>query len=80
MIDPRPFVSDPAYDATQHLLYCFERRSADPVGTTARFAGLLHLDREQVRRWLFAGPAARLGDEAGPDRRAGVARAVERAR
>jgi streptomycin 6-kinase len=53
-IDPKPFVGDPAYDATQHLLNCRDRVMRDPVATIARFAELLMVDEERVRLWLFA--------------------------
>jgi streptomycin 6-kinase len=33
VIDPKPFVGDAAYDATQHLLNCPARLRADPHGT-----------------------------------------------
>jgi len=58
VIDPKPFVGDPAYDATQHLLNCRARLRADPQDTIDRFADLLELDRERVRLWLFARAAA----------------------
>lgn len=58
MIDPKPFVGDPAYDATQHLLNCKARLREDALGTMGRFADLLEVDRERVRRWLFARAAA----------------------
>jgi streptomycin 6-kinase len=54
VIDPKPFVGDPAYDATQHLLNCHGRLHRDPAGTIRRFADLLELDAERVRRWTFA--------------------------
>lgn len=54
MIDPKPFVGDPAYDATQHLFNCWERMQADPLGAIERFASLLDLDAERVRMWCFA--------------------------
>lgn len=57
-IDPKPFVGDPAYDATQHLLNCQARVIKDPRGTIARFAQLLEVDEERVRLWLFARAAA----------------------
>jgi streptomycin 6-kinase len=57
-IDPKPFVGDPAYDATQHLLNCRERLRRDPLGTIRRFADLLEVDSGRVRRWLFARLAA----------------------
>jgi streptomycin 6-kinase len=57
-IDPKPFVGDPAYDATQHLLNCRARLRQDPRGTVRRFADLLEVDAERVRLWLFARLAA----------------------
>jgi streptomycin 6-kinase len=58
VIDPKPFVGDPAYDATQHLFNCRERVRSDPHGTIGRIAELLGLDRERVRLWMFARAAA----------------------
>lgn len=58
VIDPKPFVGDPAYDATQHLLNCDARLRADPAGTIRRFADLLELDYERVHLWTFARVAA----------------------
>jgi streptomycin 6-kinase len=58
VIDPKPFIGDPAYDATQHLLNCKIRMQADPRGTIRRFAELLGIDYERVRLWLFARAAA----------------------
>ncbi len=58
VIDPKPFVGDPAYDATQHLFNCGARLRADPNGTISRFADLLGADRERVRLWTFARAAA----------------------
>ncbi len=57
-IDPKPFVGDPAYDATQHLLNCDARLRSDPDGTIGRIADLLAVDRERVRLWTFARAAA----------------------
>ncbi len=54
VIDPKPFVGDRAYDATQHLLNCQERLRADPRGTIGRFAEMLELECERVRLWTFA--------------------------
>lgn len=53
VIDPKPFVGDPAYDAVQHMLNC-DRLGHDPVGLANRMASLLDLDAERVRCWLFA--------------------------
>jgi len=60
VIDPKPFVGDPAYDATQHLLNCHARMSANPLGTIERYARLLKVDADRVRRWLFARLAVRV--------------------
>jgi streptomycin 6-kinase len=54
MIDPKPFVGDPAFDPVQHMLNCDERLASDPAGLAGRMAELLDLDRERVRMWLFA--------------------------
>lgn len=54
VIDPKPYVGDPAYDALQHMLNHDDRLTADPVGFAERMAGLLDLDPERVRLWLFA--------------------------
>jgi streptomycin 6-kinase len=58
VIDPKPFIGDPAYDATQHLLNCPDRMRTDPGGTIRRFADLLEVDSERVRLWMFARAAA----------------------
>ena len=58
VIDPKPFVGDPAYDATQHLFNCEVRMRSDPHGTIRRFSELLEVDHERVRLWMFARSAA----------------------
>jgi len=63
VIDPKPFVGDRAYDATQHLLNCRERMLTDPDATIRRFADLLEVDAERVRLWLFARSAAEPRDD-----------------
>ena len=65
VIDPKPFIGDPAYDVVQHMLNCDARLATDPVGLATRLADLLELDRERVRLWLFARCAqeALFGDE-----------------
>jgi streptomycin 6-kinase len=62
VIDPKPFVGDPAYDATQHLFNCAGRMRADPDATIRRFADLLEVDYERVRLWMFARAAAESRD------------------
>jgi streptomycin 6-kinase len=68
VIDPKPFVGDPAYDATQHLLNSGARLRADPNGTIRRFADLLGVDGTRLRSWMFARAAAEPRDDwkAGP--------------
>ena len=58
VIDPKPFIGDRAYDATQHLLNCRERMRSDPFGTLRRMADLLEVDYDRARLWLFARLAA----------------------
>ncbi|HEX5912250.1 MAG TPA: aminoglycoside phosphotransferase family protein, partial [Rubrobacter sp.] len=58
VIDPKPFVGDRAYDATQHLLNCEERVLRAPGTTIRRFADLLEVNEERVRLWMFARSAA----------------------
>jgi streptomycin 6-kinase len=58
VIDPKPFVGDRAYDATQHLFNCQARMTAAPGTTIRRFADLLGVDHERVRLWMFARSAA----------------------
>ena len=58
VIDPKPFVGDRAYDATQHLSNCKSRMLTAPVATIQGFAGLLGVDDERVRLWMFARAAA----------------------
>jgi streptomycin 6-kinase len=62
VIDPKPFVGDPAYDATQHLLNCPQRMHTHPHATLRRFADLLQVDDERVRWWMFARVAVALSD------------------
>jgi streptomycin 6-kinase len=63
VIDPKPFVGDPAYDATQHLFNCLERLQLDPIKTIQRLSGLLGVDAERVRLWTFARLAAEPRDD-----------------
>jgi streptomycin 6-kinase len=58
VIDPKPFVGDPAYDASQHLLNCPGRLRSDSGGTIRRFADLLGVDHHRLRLWTFARLAA----------------------
>jgi len=58
VIDPKPLVGDPAYDATQHLLNRAARLRSDPHAAIRRLADLLDVDHERVRLWTFARAAA----------------------
>ena len=59
----KPFLGDPAYDATQHLVNCEARMYRAPHETIARFADLLDVDAERIRLWMFARSAAEPRDE-----------------
>lgn len=54
VIDPKPYVGDPAYDVVQHLLNDPARLTADPRGFARRIAGLADLAADRVTAWLFA--------------------------
>jgi streptomycin 6-kinase len=54
VIDPKPYVGDPTYDALQHLLNCPQRLHANPRDLAWRLADLLDLDHERLLLWLFA--------------------------
>jgi streptomycin 6-kinase len=54
VIDPKPFIGDPAFDPVQHILNCDERLAADPAGLADRLAELCQVEAERVRLWLFA--------------------------
>jgi streptomycin 6-kinase len=62
-IDPKPFVGDPAYDATQHLLNGAARLRSEGIGAIERFADRLSLDPERVCLWTFARLAAEPRDD-----------------
>ena len=63
VIDPKPFVGDPSYDATQHLFNCPARLRSDPDGTIRSFADLLGVSHERLRLWVFARAAASPRDD-----------------
>jgi streptomycin 6-kinase len=58
VIDPKPFVGDRAYDATQHLFNCKNRLLTAPDAAIRRLADLLEVNNERVRLWMFARAAA----------------------
>jgi streptomycin 6-kinase len=54
VIDPKPYVGDPAYDPLQYMLNFPGRLAADPAAFARRMADLLDLDPQRLRYWLFA--------------------------
>lgn len=54
VIDPKPFIGDPAFDVVQHILNCDQRLATDPTGIADRMAALCRVEAERVRLWLFA--------------------------
>ena len=54
VIDPKPYVGDPAYDVLQHLLNDRGQLLADPRGFARRMAELTGVDGDRVIAWLFA--------------------------
>ncbi len=62
-IDPKPFVGDRTFDATQYLIDGERRLRAEPDRTIRRFADALAIDQERLRWWLFARCAAESRDD-----------------
>lgn len=58
VIDPKPFIGDRAFDATQHLLNCRSRLRLEPDATIRRMADLCEVDYDRLRLWTFARLAA----------------------
>ncbi len=54
VIDPKPYVGDPAYDLLQHILNCPSRLRSDPQGLARRVADLAGVEPARVVLWLFA--------------------------
>jgi streptomycin 6-kinase len=52
LIDPKPYVGDPTYDALQHMLN--RPLVPDPEPHLRRMAALLDLDASRLRQWLLA--------------------------
>lgn len=76
VIDPKPFVGDPAYDLTQHLFNCIERLRSDPDRMFRRMGDLLGVDHERVRLWTFARAAAEPRDDWNDEEMLEIARAT----
>src|SRR5581483_11734967 len=76
VIDPKPFIGDPAYDATQHLFNCMARLQAGPDELIGRMSGLMAVDSERVRLWLFARAAAEPRDHWAGDKGSALAKRI----
>lgn len=76
VIDPKPFIGDPAYDATQHLFNCEARMRCHPDETIRRFSDLLEIDPQRVRLWMFARAAAEPRSDWENERLMRLARAI----
>ncbi len=76
VIDPKPFIGDPAYDATQHLFNCQARLRSNADETIRRFSDLLGLDYRRVRLWVFARAAAEPRNDWKNDRLMKLARTI----
>jgi streptomycin 6-kinase len=76
VIDPKPFVGDPAYDGTQHLFNCSARLRSHPDRTIKGLADLLGLDNERLRLWTFARAAAEPREDWSNRERVDLARAI----
>ena len=61
VIDIKPYLGDPTYDLTQHLLNGLDRLSAYPDATIKRLAGLAGLDAFRLRAWMVARLASEQG-------------------
>jgi streptomycin 6-kinase len=71
VIDPKPYLGDPTYDALQHMLNCPDRLAREPAEFALRMADLLGLAVDRLRQWLFARCVLESADE--PELRAVVA-------
>jgi streptomycin 6-kinase len=74
--DPKPFVGDPAFDATQHLFNCEARLRSIPDETIRLFADLLGIEEARVRLWIFARSAAEPREDWGDARLTGLAQTL----
>jgi len=76
VIDPKPFVGDPAYDVTQHLFNYRTALQTNPHAAIRRIAELVDLDPGRVRLWMFARAAAEPRDHWNRNGEMALARAI----
>jgi streptomycin 6-kinase len=76
VIDPKPFVGDPAHDVTQHLLNCRSRLRLHPERTIRNIADLAEVEYTRVRLWTFARASAEPRNDWSNDDLASLARAI----
>ena len=54
VIDVKPYVGDPHYDLTQHLLNCLDRVEEDGKALIRKLANSCKLDELRLQKWLYA--------------------------
>ena len=54
VIDPKPYIGDPAYDPVQYMLNNPGRLMSDSDGFIGRIADLAGVDRRRLAQWVFA--------------------------
>ena len=53
-IDLKPYVGDPAYDLTQHIMNCMDRFYNDPHALITRLSNLAMIDPQRLQQWMKA--------------------------
>ncbi len=61
VIDIKPYVGDPTYDLTQHLLNNLEKLKANPSAIIDQLATLAGVDPFRLKQWMFARLASENG-------------------
>lgn len=61
VIDIKPFVGDPAYDLTQHLINSLDSLQNHPTKRINKLADQAGVSRSRLRDWLFARLASEFG-------------------
>ncbi len=61
VIDIKPFIGDPAYDLTQHLVNSLDSLRDNPLVRINRLADQANVNRSRLKDWLFARLASEFG-------------------
>ena len=61
VIDIKPFIGDPAYDLTQHVMNSLGRLRENPIDSIKKLADQANVSRARLNDWVFA----RLASESG---------------